>query len=330
MTSEVQRLIALEAGFTIHQTTPVKGGFTAAEKFIAEGELSDGQPMTLFVKLCHVTVHTGEAIVLESEAAMYELIAKYETLQRHFPTLHAFIKNETYHILLLDYLADASWGGPWTERNIRFIHTALTEIHHTKLSSADTATFTQKATYLRDTLAQTNPDTFVSQHRQRELFSETWDSDHHTFTNSRGDIFWRTHTKLGDTILGQADLMSFVQTPTVADVNFGNIGFTANKAYIVDPVYLTMGNAATDMVGLGINILRDMAADDPLRDHVKRLFIADQPAFAKGIIYWVSCTALPYLPGLEAWMDYHQSCAKTALATWEEMYEQPKNATMTT
>lgn len=319
MNPEARQLIATETGFRIAQTEPVTGGFTVAEKFVARGE-KDGHFQELFVKLGHVAVHASEAIVLDTEAAMYELIARYESLQRHFPALHAYIKNESYRILLLDYLADATWGGPWTEQNLTLIHRALTEIHQTQLSQNDITLFNQKATYLRDTLAQTNPNTFVSQERKLDLFHIAWDNNSGNFTNARGQTYYHASPHTGQAILDHADLASSTQTPTVADVNFGNIGFTANQAYIVDPVYLTMGNPATDMAALGINILRDMTDDNPLRRQVKQLFINDQSALADCLTYWVGCTALPYLPGLEAWMDYHQSCAETGLMTWQEMY----------
>lgn len=320
MNPEIIHLIESRTRTTIDQAVPVNGGFTDAEKYI----ITDSTHHALFIKMANVALNPAEEIVLDTEAHMYKLVARYPQLQRHFPRMHEYIQQDPYRVLVLDYLAGVSWGGPWNKHIITRIHQALSDIHHVQLSQEDAATVAHKAYTLLVTLAQTNPNTFGSE-RRRQLVQIAWDSKTGTLTNSRGKTYWRAEPALGESIIQTAALTpQDISSLTVADVNFGNIGFSSEQAYIVDPVYMTLGNPASDMVSLGINILRDLPLHhNELRHYTKQLFVTDKTALADLLTYWIACTALPYEPSMEPWMDFQQSCGETALAVWQELYGLP-------
>jgi hypothetical protein len=104
-------------------------------------------------------------------------------------------------------------------------------------------------------------------------------------------------------------------------MTYGNLGFSADQAYLVDPVYVDLGVPASDRVRAGINILRILEEDSAspaLFDMVDRTFLVDKPAVANEIAYFMACTALDY-EGQENYMDFQQACGVAGLNAWRRI-----------
>jgi hypothetical protein len=324
---EAEELLGFKSGTT--EPSPIAGGFTGAQKFVLQGHETDGTPGVVFVKAADLATNPDEAVVLETEAAMYKIISGLDSVSKYFPGYKGYKRDDHLVALFIDYLPELSWGGPWTTATVGMLASALDEIHGTTIDPPTGQAITERADSLRAKLYAQSPYTF-DRPKRRQLFEAATDLRTGEFSNSRNQTYYQLPAEAANNLAVAATTFNpnSEKKFLVTDLNFGNIGFSPQQAYFVDPVYIELGGAATDMINVGINILRAVestAANAQLIDQVKATFLADHAALADAITYWVACTALGYRGEDDAWMDYQQSCAVTALVTWEQLTSRADN-----
>lgn len=306
------------------QISPVEGGFTGTAKYIIEGQSVEGTPVNLFAKVVDAATHSTEMAVLGTEAKMYGVLTDLGLTGKYFPRFRGYTRTPSEHALLIDYLPDVSWGGPWNHANIEKLSASINAVHNTSLTDGDAEHVKQIADELTQTLESGSASNFDEEGKNR-LFHDAWHKDDNSFVNSRGVIYFSASSSEGISALLETEATYDKNNPPrliLKDLNFGNLAVASDRVYFVDPVYLSIGNPAFDLAVLGVNMLRnlpDEPGDSSLRELVKSNFLQDKAALAHLIKYWVACTSLPLTDSQNAWMDFQQSCAVTALQVWEEL-----------
>jgi hypothetical protein len=325
MREEVIQDIEVLLGFKPDTTefTEVEGGFTGAQKFIVSNNETNGTSNEAFIKLAELATHPEEAVVLDTEATMYGLISKLDGVGKYFPGYRAYKRDNQIAVLAIQYLPGLTWGGPWTEKTVNLLASALEEVHSVTIDPAVGQEITKHANALRTKLYEQSPYTFNRQKR-RELFEDAADFDTGKLTNSRQHNYYHLPIETARDIAKSASEFNpeAEKKFIVTDLNFGNIGFSSDQVYFVDPVYVELGVPATDMVNVGINIVRTLPQTEDnarLAKLVKETFLSDKAALADTITYWVACTSLGYRGEKDEWMNFQQECALTALKVWEEL-----------
>jgi len=141
---------------------------------------------------------------------------------------------------------------------VDLIDQALSKIHSLHVSDELRAEVTAIATSLHD-FASTESETALTQERQIALFQKAWQPDQQVFINASGvPYFTVPNSNFTEHIL--SDVKAYEQSAgdrlILKDVNFGNVAFGENQAYLVDPPYLVIGKPDHDQTVLGINIVR--------------------------------------------------------------------------
>ncbi len=304
--------------------TPIEGGFTGATKYVIEGVAANATPLSLFSKVVDVATSSVEVAVLDTEARMYGVLTDLQLTGKYFPNYRGYVKTPTERALLIDYLPDVSWGGPWDRDNIEKLSASIAVVHDTPLTNTAIVNIRQIGGELKETLQKESASNFNDVEKDR-LFHEAWKTQENSFVNSRGIQYFSAASNGSIDTLLETEATYDKDSPSkliLKDLNFGNLAVASDRVYFVDPVYLDIGNPTHDLVVLGVNILRGLS-DDPegnqLREVVKSTFLKDRAALAHLIKYWVACTSLAPTDSQNAWMDFQQSCAATALTVWEEL-----------
>lgn len=301
---------------------PYEGGFTESTKYILQ--TPEGSPR-FFAKVIDPT-NSVEAKVLAAEAAHYESLTGLGLTGEFFPTFRAYLAEPHAHALVIDYLPDTSWGGPWDKENIKKLHKAISGIHAKKAPESARVSIRDTAVDLLEYLHRTSPNTLDDADYAR-LYEQAWSPDKIAINNSRGQQYFQATPAVYQEVKVRA--LGYNKhagdSIIVRDVNLGNIGIAEDRAIFVDPAYLDIGDPSGDMVGLGLNVLLGMPDDEThaeLRDHVIQHFIIDRNALAKTVQSLVAIGTLEYSGTENPWMDYHQRMAEVALHTWQKISQE--------
>lgn len=300
----------------------VTGGYTAAEKFIVKkgGNLDEWE----FIKQANIHEHPEERKIITNEVRMYEIIHQIPQISKYFPKLISHQDNGDIARLDLQYLADVTWGGPFDEHNVRLLAQGLHDIHAVPLSPLITDAIKKPAQELLEYVFSTSEYAFDDE-QKAEHFQKLYSKDKNGISNSRGYSYFDSVTIAEDILQTSRKFKRFDgDSFLVADLNFGNIAFSEDQVWLVDPVYVNVGNAASDNATVGLNILRSIAINGEDHDELSaltcKLFLSDKEAFAYTLAYCMACTTLPYRGEKDPWMDLHQELSEVGLAAWQEMY----------
>jgi len=292
----------------------VEGGFTPVSKYIVQN-----QDDSFFIKVVDIHAYPLESAIVGHEAKMYELLQKAGVVGSVLPHYRGTFTDGTLQILKLDALQDVTWGGPWTAHNIDLIDQTLNTLHHTPLTPELRDEVIAAALAVKE-LVEANGSAFNNETKQ-QLFSQAWSEDGSSITNAKGEGYFNPqHTNLKQTIESKAADYDPEngESLVLQDLNFGNIAFANDRAYLVDPPYLRLGHPDNDRTVLGINILRQVQ-DEELRQRVRERFLTNPAVLASHIMYWVACTQQSPAVVDSEWGQFQQSCAKTALAEFEKL-----------
>ncbi len=301
----------------VGEAVQINGGFTGAEKFVIKAE-----PTDIFLKVADLRLRPDEAIALDTEAMMYEVIVQLPSVQKYFPKLVDYKRDDETAALFIEYLPEVSWGGPWNEQTIAMLSDALDEIHASQVPPELAEEVAHNATRLQAKLREQSPYTF-DQATRLEHFTSRINRDTNEFVNSRGLTYFEATDKEIDDLLWFAHEFDpkSEQSLVLWDMTYGNLGFTDEQAYLVDPVYVDIGVPASDRARAGINILRileEQSASQELVQLVDEVFLIDKKAVAYEIAYFMACSALEY-QRQESYMDFQQSCAVAGLNAWRRL-----------
>lgn len=301
-------------------------GFTNTSKFIVipkKAEKSQG----FFLKVADEKTHVVDAFLIEVEAKIYSMLKKWELTETIFPAYKGLIINEGLRILVLDYLSNVSWGGPWNENTIGYLYEALDKLHFTKLSQKDKDDLTALAEEIRSHLGQKSKKDSSGKAKEEKIraFLDTWDSETSGFKNNKGVIYFRASRNLPRDILEVAERKdpNPPEQLIMHDLNYANIGFSHKQAYFVDPVFARVGDPIFDRVVAGINILQQLGGlvDPKLKRIVIDKFIKNKPILALLAAYYVTIAGKDFKetkkPQLK-WQKFHQECAVAALNVFVE------------
>lgn len=300
----------------------IDGGFTKSSKWIISGNRSESDAEVLFAKVIDRRLASvAEQAALETEATMYGVLTDLDLTGRYFPRYNGYIKTPKQAALLIDYLPDVTFGGPWNQTNIENLHRSINAVHSTTLTPDIKIRIHQARVDLKNKLGDSVTD--FGDTEKDSLFHKALQG--REFINSKNSAYAASEPKGSQRLLEAAAAYDANRPASLIlkDLNFGNLGIGQEGVCFVDPVYLSVGNPAFDLVVLGINILRglpDINANKAIREIVKETFLQDKLALADLTKYWVACTSLPIYDPKDAWMDFQQSCAATALGVWGELY----------
>ncbi|MGC1177145.1 MAG: hypothetical protein WA843_03685 [Candidatus Saccharimonadales bacterium] len=313
---------ALEGEGTGVRFEPLSGGFTQAEKYVVTCQTPEG-PKQLFAKVVDAQ-NQLESRVLDAEATHYQSLAQLRLTGRYFPGFHTYVRTEQTRALLIDYLPETTWGGPWTLENTQKLFDSISAIHAVDVPEGQKKRIRYTADSLMNYLYKESPNTLNDDDYAR-LFEHAWSSGKSHVVNSRGQQYFNGNAELYEEIKdcsARYDKRAGERIQ-IRDVNFNNIGVTADGVVFVDPAYLDIGNPASDMVGLGLNVLLVTPDDEEhlaVRQFVKDKFIADNKfALARTIQSLLAVGTLEYGEVENPWMDYHQQMAETALRAWHDL-----------
>lgn len=307
-----------EQGLTFE---PVEGGFTGTDKYIVRSSADDPEPM--FAKIVDVG-NELESIVLDTEAEHYRSLTQLGLAGRFFPKFHQYVSSAHAKALFIDYLPDVRWGGPWNEEDVIKLLNSVNAIHGLEVPEEQKVSIHRTARALRKYLYRESPNTLSDEDSAR-LFEQAWNEDKTRVVNSRGHHYFEAGPELYHEIKTAAAAydQKAGERVIIRDTNFNNIAIADDRVIFVDPAYLDIGNPASDMVSLGLNILLvtpDDEAHHDLRRLVKDQFLADKLALSWTTRHLMAIGTLEYGDGPNPWMDYHQSMAEVALSTWQELY----------
>jgi fructosamine-3-kinase len=300
------------------QVTQVEGGFTANAKYLVEGTAPDDTLTNVFAKV--IDAASPEAVILDTEAEVYQILTELGLTGSYFPQYRGYIRTEAERVLLVDYLPDVSWGGPWNGTNIEKLHHSIDAVHNAAMTEVQVEKVKQTAQHLLEKLGP-DPAAMLDPEKD-QFFQAAWRLADGTFVNSKGETYFGPVEPTSiDSLVTAADSYDLTQPPKLIlkDLNFGNLAVSGDRVYFVDPVYLDIGNPTSDLAVLGINILKTFPSDSPLCDLVKNTFLQDKAALAYQLKYWVACTSLPRTDPDDAWMKFQESCAVKALTVWQEL-----------
>lgn len=320
---EISNTLRLDEGSL--RVNPFEGGFTEAAKYVIDVADEDAAPTRVFAKVIDNTESTTEGSVLATEAKMYEILTGLGLTGEFFPQFMGYVESSSERALLINYLSDVTWGGPWNRENIAKLSRSISAVHNATLTEGDIENICQIAKQLRIVLERGSETNFDSDEGNR-LFSTAWQPVDRSFVNSKGVRYFTVKSTTSVDKLLEADASFDEKHPAnliLRDLNPGNLAIAKDRVYFVDPVYLAIGNPSFDLVVLGVNILDEQQTgviDMELQQFVKDTFFQDKAALAHLIKYWVACTSLPPKDSQASWMNFQQSCAVTALRVWDELY----------
>jgi len=297
----------------------VKGGFTGAAKFMLEFN-----NRKFFLKAADEKLQPVDAFLIESEAKIYSLLGKWKLTGVIFPKYEEFINVDDLRILVLEFLGDASWGGPWNEETIEFLDQGLNKLHTTKLDEDEKQELIALATEIRSHIGEKpKQDTKEAKEEKKRIFLETWNESLSGFMDSKGEVYFKGESDLPKRIMEEAeDKGPEVQkTLIMHDLNFANIGFTSKQVYFVDPIFVTMGDPLFDRTVVGVNILQQLQASitPELKKLIVNKFFQSKPILARLIGYYVISSHKQLDESQAAWQKFHQECAVIALEIFNEI-----------
>ena len=300
----------------------IVGGFTGAAKYKVEVE---GRG-SYFLKVADEKTHELDAFLIEAEGKIYDFLDKVGLVGDVFPKFDGLISEDGFKILVIDYLDNVSWGGPWNTKTVELLDRTLKRLHTTDLSEGEKKEIIKLADSVRGRLGQKTSEYIeseVDKKKKREEFLKAWDVSGRGFLNAKGEIYFNGNKDLAEEVLDVASSATKVkQTQLIMhDMNFANIGFSKDRAYLVDPVFVGLGSEYFDRTVAGVNILLGLRSGGDLE--VKKLvterFLVNRVALAKLIKYYVDSSFKKLGMSQDAWQKFHQNCAEVALGVFIEM-----------
>jgi len=291
--------------------TEFDGGFTNTKKYIIDVKNSHDIQKKYFIKTANINSHPLEAFLLESEAKMYQIFKKLGLTGFITPNFEGLIQNGTDNILVLDFLSHVSFGYPWNSQTIEYLDKSLHSLHSVVLTEIDKTQIMTLSNLVRRNLTQNS-----KQIDEKTLFMNAWKRECRYFNHALNSGE-NAENNLPHQIIQRAsryNLNSSVKL-TLQDLNPTNIGFSATQAYLIDPVYATLGNPSLDRTIAGINILYKLnnSADMRLKRSVVGRFIGDDSVLATIIKTHVINLIMHPDANNREWQKYHRDCIAIAL-----------------
>jgi len=284
-----------------------KGGFTDASKFIIDD---------CFLKVADVATHPVDAYLIESEAKVYSILHRLGLTGVIFPDFKGYINHDGIKVLIIDYLSQVTWGGPWNTKTIKFLDSAINKLHSTNLTDFDNKQIIA--------LADSIQNHFIQKVQcENERFLNTWDNQKLGFKNFKNAIYFKGNKNLPKQIIQKATQTNpnVCKKLIMQDLNFANIGFSDNQAFFVDPVYITLGDPNFDKTVIGVNILQQTGdtINPKLRKLVIKKFFVSKPILANLIKYYTIVSAMHLSSNESNWQKFHQECAVVALTVFNKL-----------
>jgi len=240
------------------------------------------------------------------------------------------VTESNLRILLLDYLNDVSWGGPWNFETVGMLDSALKRLHSTNLNDEQKKEITRLADGVRRKLDQKTSKDIESEEdkeKKREEFLKSWSVDDSGFVNARGEVYFQGIGNLAEDILESALLEPEIKPEQLImhDMNFANIGFSKEKVFLVDPVFVGLGSEYFDRTVAGVNILLGLGSGvkNDVYGLVMDRFITNKVALSKLIKYYVNSSFKRLDKSQDAWQKFHQDCAEVALKVFVKLSSTP-------
>lgn len=296
----------------------IKGGFTGASKFKADN---------FFLKVADTTTRALDAFLVESEANIYSLFKRLKLTGLIFPEYVGLVDRKGLKVLIVEFLSQVTWGGPWNYQTIEFLDKSLEKLHSTKMSDSEISELTELSDAVRKSLGQKTKKESIESKDQEEKnkpFFEAWDSKESGFRNAAGEIYFMGVSDFPKIIVDESlnDLSGANECLIMHDLNFANIGFNEHQAYFVDPLFATVGNPIADRTVVGVNILQQLgqSVEPQLRKFVIDRFLNDRVALSRLTKYYVIASAMKLDKKQSGWQKFHQECAAVSLSILKELF----------
>jgi hypothetical protein len=305
------------------KTTLISVGFTGATKYLLEIK-----GKKLFLKVADSGSHRIDASLIEYESKIYDFLSQIGLTGTLFPKYDNIIDEDGIRILIIDYMNNVSWGGPWNLETIEKLDTALKLLHTKKISDVEFQKIEKISGEVLAVLGQELHPRKLSEEEISEKnkpFFDAWNIDRSGFIDSRGEVYFVGRGGLAEAIIeetlkdpGEKDMVL-----TMHDLNFANICFSDKQAFFVDPLFLRMGNANRDRTVVGVNILQQLgeSVNQELRNAVIERYFSNKTVLASLIKYYVTTTAKKMDAGSESFQKFHQECAVVSLSLFENWDE---------
>ncbi len=298
----------------------IGGGFTGASKYLLETE-----GKRLFLKVADSRNSSVDASLVAYEAEIYQFLEKVGLTEILFPRYEKLIDEDGVKILIIDYLSDVTWGGPWNIETIEKLDVALEKLHSKKVSDIDLDEIEKISGEVLTLLGQElHPKKLNKEEmsKKNKPFFDAWDKKKCGFTNSDGEVYFAGNRNFAEVIVEETmkDFDEEDKVLTMHDLNFANICFSEKQAYFVDPLFLRMGYADRDRAVVGVNILQQLgkSANQELRKMVIDKYITNKMVLASLIKYYVTTTARKMDSGSKSFQKFHQECAEVALELFRD------------
>lgn len=298
----------------------IGGGFTGASKYMASvGERK------IFLKVADSVTDEVDASLLELEAKIYDFLEELGLTGVLFPEYQGLLDVDGLRTLMIRYLDDVSWGGPWNGEAIRKLDEALHKLHSTKIDEEHLGVIEKLSSDVCSKLEQDLRPKKLSEEeieKRNKPFFDAWSMAGSGFLDSKGEIYFAAKENLAEKVISEAkkDIDSEKKALIMHDLNFANIGFSDQQAYFVDPLFLRMGLADSDQTVVGVNILQQLGqnGDEGLKKLVVGKYITNKTVLAKLIKYYVISSAMKLDEGRSGWQKFHQECSVVALNLFQD------------
>lgn len=295
----------------------VGGGYTGASKYVV-----DTGSEKLFLKVANKGL---DLALVEGESKIYLFLSRVNLTGVLFPKYRCLIKEDSLAILVMEYLENVTWGGPWNVDTINKLDNALFKLHGKKISDDELKEIESiSCNILKDLGQELHPKKLSKEEMEQKNkpFFDAWISDGEGFVDSEGKVYFSCNRELVKEIVNETlkDVGEANKVLVMHDLNFANICFSGSQAYFVDPLYLKMGYADRDRMVVGINILQQLG--NAVGQNVKRIvidrYITNKMALASLIKYYVTTTAKQMGPNSGDFQKFHKECAIVALALFRD------------
>jgi hypothetical protein len=303
----------------------ISGGFTGAKKFRID--VKEGQkPQSFFLKVADASTHPVDAFLITYEAKIYSFLSELGLAGTIFPSYIRLLNKDGIKALVVDFLEEVSWGGPWNKKTIELLDASLKKLHSTVLSESDKKKITTISRSVRKKLGIRikKAETKAEIDEKNRPFLEAWDENASGFLNAKGDVYFKGPNGFADKILKVAtqEVSHNAQQLIMHDLNFANIGFSDTTAYFVDPIFVTLGSEYFDRTVVGVNILQQLGKNTPeeVKNLVMSKFLTSEIALARLTKYYVISSRKQLDPSQSKWQVFHQQCSEIALSVLLNQY----------
>src|SRR3989344_3844117 len=199
----------------------IKGGFTGASKFRAG---------KYFLKVADVGTHSLDAFLVESEANIYSILRRIGLTKKIFPEYFGLVDKNGLKVLIVEFLSQVTWGGPWNYETIKYLDMALERLHTTRLLEKDRDELMGYSDAIRKSLGQKTKKESTEAKDDEEKnkpFFEAWDDRSLGFKDALGKVYFVGESDFPKRIIEESlkGLYGTLECLVMHDLNFANIGF---------------------------------------------------------------------------------------------------------